>query len=215
MKKTKKFLVIKIIFLLIMLGLSPGVFSVSTENIENDTILEMTPLTPTVYVGDMYVEGTGDPENSIVMAIAEDNLRIKIPLGGSDVIVEAKYLLQCPGLWDAGYAKLWVDRAEDQEVETTDYIEGYLRTRAFDCEIGDTIAWSVLAVYDDLFFQYPLTDYDAGGGIFTLKKSRGETSTPLIIEILMRFLDKCPFLENIASHFLDKIMMIKGTIICE
>lgn len=217
MKKKKPAIVFVILFLIITLALSPGVISTSTELISEEKFISNPDVAPSyyhVYVGDLYIEGTGDHETSLVMATAENDLKIKVRPGGEDVVFEAKYLLQCPGFFDAGFASLWVQGGLQMEVDTYDYAEGYLYTTVYNCKIGDYISWALYAVYDDLFFPYPLTAFDSGGGRCT-PRSRSVTSTPLFLQILERLMDKLPILKQLVNQLTQNILVIKGTIICE
>ena len=206
-----------ILFLTIALALSPGVISNSNEIQDGKNYNSNPDVEPSyyhVYVGDLYIEGTGDHETSLVMANAENDLRIKVGPGGEDIVFEAKYLLQCPGLFDAGFASLWVQGGLQMDIETYDYAEGYLYSTVYNCKVGDYIYWTIYAVYDDLLFPYPLTAYDSGGGRCTLR-SRSVTSNPLFLQILERLMDKLPILNQIINQLTQNIVVLKGTIICE
>jgi len=163
MDRTKLIFGVGTVVLIIMLTVAPGVISTSSRMIKKDSEV-MTTVGP-IYVGDMYIEGTGDHSTAIVMATAEQNLRVGVDSGGSDVVIEAKYKMQCLGLFDFGYAELYVQGAEEKEVDTNHCAEGYLYTTVYDCKWGDTINWVLTVIYDDLFFPYPLVDFDGGGGI--------------------------------------------------
>lgn len=166
MNKTK---IIGCIVVTVLLAMFIVIPSVTSKPIKLATVkescLEFTISHEPVYVGDMYIEGTGNHETSLVMANAENDLKINVGLEGSDVVLYVSYLLQCPGLFDAGFARLWVQDAEEKEVETYDYAEGYLYTTVYDCKIGDYISWALVVIYDDLLFPYPLTSFDSGGGM--------------------------------------------------
>lgn len=190
MKKNKLMAGLFFLILIIILIVTPEGLSESIKK-EIKTNDELPVGANVVYVGDMYIEGTGNHETSIVMATAEQNLRINVGLRGSDVILQAKYLLQCPGLFDYGYAKLWVRGAEEKEVDTTDVAEGYLYTVVYDCKIGDTIDWALTVIYDDLLFPYPLIDFDGGGGICSFS-----------------------FIKLRIFNFFKPILILGGTILC-
>ena len=69
------------------------VYQLKKETNSNDESQSNSKLT---YVGDMYIEGAGNYETSNAMATSEKDLKIGVGLKGTDVILEAKYLLQCP-----------------------------------------------------------------------------------------------------------------------
>ena len=196
----KKIFIIATVSLIVVLNLTPAAVSISKSVNEMDSEV-MAGVGP-IYVGDLYIEGTGDHDTSIVMATAEQNLKIKVDPEGSDVIIEAKYLLQCPGLLDCGYAKLWVRGAEDKEIETYDFAEGYLYTIVHDCKSGDIIEWALYVIYDDLLFPYPLTDFDAGGGICSKPVAKSRT----------HFL---PLISRILGLLSSGQIIMKGTIVCK
>jgi len=221
MKKIKLIFRVVTITLMFSFALSPSVISKSIGLIEKEKIEtipdSMSTINP-IYVGDMYIEGTGHHGTSIVMARAEQDLRIKIKPGGSDVVLEAKYLLQCPGLLDYGYAKLWVQGTQEKEVETDDYAEGYFYTTVYNCKFGDIISWVLTVIYDDYLFPYPLIDFDGGSGICIIPRN-SETSTNLFSTLLERFVDQIPHAFTILKYLSDRLpsnnFVIKGTIICE
>lgn len=123
-----------------------------------------------IYVGDMYIEGTGHFHSSLVMATAEQNPEIKVKLGGSDLTFRADYLLQCTGDWDYGLAMLSVGGEPTVSHFTeASYDEGSLYVTIHDCEVGDFIMWILYVEYEDLFFPRALIDFKGGGTICGLK----------------------------------------------
>jgi hypothetical protein len=74
-----------------------------------------------VYIGDMNIEGTGNYETSIFMVTSENDMKIGVGPRNSGVIIEAKYLLQCPGLFDYVHSELWVRNVDEKRVETDHY----------------------------------------------------------------------------------------------
>ena len=206
-----------VVTLMIITASAPGAFSSSFSVMKEKS--ESASIQTLVYVGDLYIEGTGEHETSIVMATAEHDLRINVDPMGSDVIIEAKYLLQCPGLFDYGYAELWVSGAPEKSVDTDHFAEGYLYTTVYNCKWGDIIDWVLTVIYDDLLFPYPLIDFDGGGGICNKAYNSRETSNHIFLQFLEKFTDQFPYsfpiLRHLASRLQSNIITLKGKIICE
>jgi len=194
MNKTKIICGIGATVLITILIVAPAVIGRPVRLLQKQNIaVSVQPITSDlVYVGDMYIEGTGHYETSIVMATAEQNIRIKVDPGGSDVVIKAKYLLQCVGDFDYGYAMLSVGGVQAKDVETSSYAEGYLYTTVHDCKLGDIIIWILYVEYGDLFFPRPIVDIEGGGGI----------CNHLIFN-------------NVARQVPNTQTIISGTIICQ
>jgi len=124
-----------------------------------------------VFVGSMYIEGTGVHETSEVHALAESDLKINVGFQGTDLIFSCYYYMNCPGLLDYGSVKLSVEGAPDDEADTYDFAEGHLFATIYNCKVGDVISWVLTVIYDDALFPYPLTDIGYGYGLCTLSRT--------------------------------------------
>ena len=171
MKKNKLIAVLILLILSTTLIVIPEGLSVSIKK-ENKTNENDSEGAKIVYIGEMIVNGTGNHETSIVNATSKKNLKINVGLQGSDVLLEARYDLYCPGLLDHAYAKLWVNSGQEKEIDTDDNAEGYLYIFIEDCKIGDLIYWTLTVIYDDLLFPYPLYDFDDGSAFCCLSRPK-------------------------------------------
>jgi hypothetical protein len=219
MKKTKLMFGVGTIALMIMLAVSPVAISNSTEIFEKDkieTTPELTTNHETIYVGNMYIEGTGHYHSSLVIATAVQNPEIKVSRYGSDVTFKAKYLLQCTGDLDWGYILFSVggEASVDYYTEVS-YDEGYLRSTVYDCKPGDVIVWILYVEYGDMLFPRSIVDMKAGGTVCSLQRRSSLTSTPLFLQFIERFPYPFPLLKQLSCRLLGNIMAIKGTIVCE
>jgi len=145
--------------------------SIKKEKNTNETEIKGAKL---VYIGEMVVNGTGNHETSEVNASSVKNLKINVGHQGSDILLEARYDLYCPGLLDSAYAKLWVNSGQEKEIDTDDEAEGFFYILIEDCKIGDLIYWTLTVIYDDLLFPYPLYDFDDGSAFCRIYASNNK-----------------------------------------
>ena len=143
--------------------------SISKQNEEKNCSILATKL---VYVGSMTALGTGEFETSTVNSSSEKNLKISVGRKGSDLLLQAKYYLECPGLLDHAFAKLWVNNGNETEIDTDDFTEGYLFILLENCKPGDFFYWTLTTIYDDLLFPYPLFDFDDGSAFCRINKAK-------------------------------------------
>lgn len=212
-----------LVITLLLFALIPGANCVSTnitEKNKSETISEFNLIHDPIYVGDMYIEGTGDYESSLVMATAEQNLKIKVDPGGSDIMFRADYLLQCTGLFDYGYVLLSVGGANSEDYYTEDsYDQGSLYTTLYDCKVGDIIVWILYVEYGDAFFLRPLVDVEGGAGMCWLKRNSRSISNHPFLQFLGRIINQFPYefpiIKYLTDQLSDNILAIRGTIICE
>jgi len=195
MDKTKIIYGIGATILITMLIVAPVVIGRPIISLQKQNIVTSAqPATiGDIYVGDMYIEGTGHFHSSLVMATAVQNPKIKVDLGGSDLTFRADYLLQCTGDWDYGLVMLSVGGKPTVSYFTEDGCdEGSLYITIHDCEAGDFIMWILYVEYGDLFFPRALKDFKGGGTICGLQ-----------------------IFNSVQRQIPDMQTIISGTIVCQ
>jgi len=171
-----------------------------------------------IYIGDMYIDGYGDPETAIVRSTAVQTLRIPVDESGSDLTFEIRYEMNCAGSKDNGIVDLWVRGGDAKKAKTGEYEAGYLYTTITDCTQGENIEWTLTTTYLPNHLSIPIVSIDGGLGQCNRNRVNNRESSSLLLQFLHRFTNQFPclsmMLKNLANCLYTTTSIAKGTIVC-
>ena len=184
----KKFCAVAIVLTLLLLGMG----TVSNAEVINQKITRQ-PKTARIQIllGSASIFGDGIEENTVVDAIASDDLTISIPSQTEIVEFYITYDIVCNGDYDEGRAYFLLqingEGQEPQEAITVDSDSGNLILEV-EVSRNDILTFEIGAVYTNLSPPHGDLDVAAGGGI---------VNRPVLFNLLF---EKFPVLSYLLSN---------------
>ena len=187
-----------IVLTLLLLGMG----TVSNAEVINQKITRQ-PKTANIQIllGSASIFGDGIEENTVVDAIANDDLTVGIPSQTAIVDFYITYDIVCNGDYDVGrvYFLLQIngESQELQEVIADDSDSGNLILEDVEVSRNDILTFEIGAVYTNLNPPFVVPDIDVGGGI---------VNRPVLFNLLF---EKFPVLSYLLSNsFLIRLLNI-------
>jgi hypothetical protein len=185
----KKFCAVVIVLTLLLLGMG----TVSNAEVINQKITRQ-PKTANIQIllGSASIFGDGIEENTVVDAIASDDLTISIPSQTEIVDFYITYDIVCNGDYDEGrvYFLLQIngESQELQEAITVDSDSGNLILEDVEVSRGDILTFEIGVGYTNLIPPFVVPDVAVGGGI---------VNRPVLFNLLF---EKFPVLSYLLSN---------------
>lgn len=185
----KKFCAVAIVLTILLLGMG----TVSNAEVINQKITRQPKTARTqILLGSASIFGDGIEENTVVDAIASDDLTISIPSQTEIVDFYITYDIVCNGDYDDGrvYFGLQIngENQELQEANTSDIDSGNLILEDVEVSRGDILTFEIGAVYSNLIPLFTVPDVAIGGGI---------VNRPVLFNLLF---EKFPVLSYLLSN---------------
>ncbi len=185
----KKICAVAIVLTLLLLGMG----TVSNAEVINQKITRQPKTARTqILLGSASIFGDGIEENTVVDAIASDDLTISIPSQTAIVDFYIEYDIVCNGDLDDGrvYFGLQIngENQELQEANTSDIDSGNLILEDVEVSRGDILTFEIGAVYTNLIPPFVVPDVAIGGGI---------VNRPVLFNLLF---EKFPVLSYLLSN---------------
>lgn len=185
----KKICAVAIVLTLLLLGMG----TVSNAEVINQKITRQSKTARTqILLGSASIFGDGIEENTVVDAIASDDLTISIPSQTEIVDFYITYDIVCNGDLDDGrvYFGLQIngEHQELQEANTSDIDSGNLILEDVEVSRGDILTFEIGAVYTNLIPPFVVPDVAIGGGI---------VNRPVLFNLLF---EKFPVLSYLLSN---------------